>query len=586
MKETKIDKQLVQEIHSYSPIYNRLYWIISVILIVLMVAYSFFSFQQFQNNLHQYVVQNLEDIQRIYQSKMDRKRLHLASSLTLIKRDKELLNAFVEKDAEKLYKLSKPIFDEAFKPNDITHFYFHDINGVNFLRVHAPKRKGDKIERYTLSMAMAEKHLVNGLEMGVLGTSTYRSVLPWKDESGQVIGYIELGVDISAILNALSAAKQQPLFLASYKKYLYQDEWQKGAKVFGKRIAWDAFPEMVVAANFGVLPRDLTKLSSLANMSQLSKLREQSLVKYETGIQWQPIPVYDVQNRNIGDIFVALDLTPWFDEFYFKFIDSLVIFLLLGAFLLLSLRYYSKRIETAEMKAQTTMQELSFMASFDQLTGLANRKLFLEELENRINEAERLGHTLMVCFIDLDNFKEVNDTFGHATGDELLREISQTLKNKLRNYDLPARFGGDEFALILPQFTPEEAIQTIERIHLSNHSIVINNKKLYVSTSIGIAEYPSDGTTPEQLLKNADTAMYHAKQQGKNRYSFFRSEMNDAITHQHKVQLGLREALNGKGLQVYYQPQFDIKTRNLVGFEALVRCVDNQGQIIPPTEFI
>ena len=172
-------------------------------------------------------------------------------------------------------------------------------------------------------------------------------------------------------------------------------------------------------------------------------------------------------------------------------------------------------------------EDLKHQAYFDQLTDIPNRTLFLDRAENALNQAKRSDDRLAIIFIDLDDFKEINDTLGHEAGDIMLKTLSQRFINSARNTDTVSRRGGDEFTIIMPRIKNlEDAAILAERILESNkEEIKINNNSLYPKTSIGISVFPDDGDTVDKLIKNADKAMYHAKESGKNRYSFYKSDI-------------------------------------------------------------
>jgi len=233
-----------------------------------------------------------------------------------------------------------------------------------------------------------------------------------------------------------------------------------------------------------------------------------------------------------------------------------------------------------------SQRKVEFLATHDELTGLPNRTLFLDRLRQAIAHAERSSDTFCVLFVDLDNFKVINDSLGHAAGDDLLKEISRRLRECVRGPDTVARFGGDEFALLIEGASVEEAEMAAQRIAeglLVPH--LIGRQNVYPGASVGICLYPNDGTDPETLLKNADSAMYKAKDGGKNTHHFFTEELKQAADERLALETGLRSAIAKKELSLVYQPKWDIASQRLVGVEALVRWNHLNGPI-PPSKFI
>lgn len=233
-------------------------------------------------------------------------------------------------------------------------------------------------------------------------------------------------------------------------------------------------------------------------------------------------------------------------------------------------------------------QKIFDMAFFDELTGLANRSHFHQSLNEQINYAQRNNNKLAVLFIDLDGFKEINDTQGHEQGDEYLKLISARLKGLLRETDFIARLGGDEFCIILNDIN--EGIDTIrlaERcLDLSQESIVLDFQKINPKMSIGIAVFPEDGTTAGSLLKAADTAMYSAKRAGKHKYAFYNSEMTSRAIARQKLENELKQALLNNEFELWYQPKIALNNYKISGVEALLRWRHPEKGLVMPDQFI
>jgi diguanylate cyclase (GGDEF)-like protein len=251
-------------------------------------------------------------------------------------------------------------------------------------------------------------------------------------------------------------------------------------------------------------------------------------------------------------------------------------------------------VESA-LSIQRTLEQLSAarerargLATRDQLTGLANRLCFQDRIVQAVAGARRSQHGVAVMFLDLDGFKMINDTLGHAVGDGFLRAIAQRLSSCLRESDTAARLGGDEFALLLTHLSNEFDAAEVARKVLSSVSIpmALRSRSLVTTASIGISTYPKDGADPEELIRKADTAMYQAKQRGRNRYEFFTEEMNSAIRRRAALESRLRKALDKNQFRVVYQPQFDLRRGKVVGVEALVRWQHPDLGLLSPAEFL
>jgi len=241
-----------------------------------------------------------------------------------------------------------------------------------------------------------------------------------------------------------------------------------------------------------------------------------------------------------------------------------------------------------EKKLLVQKQKLKFQANHDDLTGLPNRALFIDRLKQGIFNAKRNKKTLALFFIDLDHFKEINDTLGHNIGDKVLKKVATLLKQSFRKEDTLARLGGDEFTIITQNLATKEDIAYLAQKVLATFKepIVIDSHTLYVTSSMGISLYPDDGESCSNLLQYADTAMYKAKNEGRNNFQFYDIEMTRIALERITLERNLRYALQNNEFTVYYQPQMDAKKNNLVGMEALVRWKHPEMGLIPPDKFI
>ncbi|RZT21419.1 bifunctional diguanylate cyclase/phosphodiesterase [Fictibacillus sp. BK138] len=232
-------------------------------------------------------------------------------------------------------------------------------------------------------------------------------------------------------------------------------------------------------------------------------------------------------------------------------------------------------------------EKINQMIYRDPLTGLPNRLLLNDRLGQALDQANNNKQTLGIMFIDLDRFKYINDTLGHAVGDELLIEVAKRIEACVGKADTVSRQGGDEFIVLVPNTTSDEVTKKAQKVIDSfSHSVMLNEQELFVTPSIGISMYPGDGRDIEALIKNADTAMYRVKEQGKNNFQFYTPEMNEAVTKKMQLEVGLRKALERNEFHIVYQPQIDVKTGQVIGAEALLRWEHPEWGSISPAEFI
>ena len=228
------------------------------------------------------------------------------------------------------------------------------------------------------------------------------------------------------------------------------------------------------------------------------------------------------------------------------------------------------------------------MATHDQLTGLPNRLLFNDRLSQAVAVARRNRQKLAVLFLDLDGFKTVNDTLGHAVGDGLLRGVAGHLTEALRGSDTAARLGGDEFGMLLTNLSGELDAANVAGKVLDALAKPMNlrDRSIFTTASIGIATFPRNGLEPEELVKKADTAMYHAKERGRNRYKFYTADMNATVLRRVALESRLRTAAEDGGLRLHYQPQYDLRRERMVGAEALLRWKHPKLGLLAPQEFL
>ncbi len=264
----------------------------------------------------------------------------------------------------------------------------------------------------------------------------------------------------------------------------------------------------------------------------------------------------------------------------------------------------ARSFEEMSRNLEQSQQQVAYLAYRDSLTGMPNRRMFQEYLKRALGHAHRNHTQLALLFLDLDNFKQVNDTMGHQAGDLLLQEMSERLADCLRNedevslhkagdpdeapHDTLARLGGDEFLILLCDIrSPSDAANVSRRI-MKRLAIPfkINGSEFFISSSIGISVYPSDGDDVDTLIKNADIAMYHAKDRGRSNYQYFNETMNIVAVERLNMENALRKAIHNREFVLYYQPKVDMKNGEIMGVEALIRWQHPEKGLIAPMEFI
>lgn len=245
-------------------------------------------------------------------------------------------------------------------------------------------------------------------------------------------------------------------------------------------------------------------------------------------------------------------------------------------------------LQLAVEKIENDKAEMTYLAHFDFLTDLPNRMQLYEKINLAINWAKRHQAKMALLFLDIDRFKQINDSLGHTAGDKLLQSIARRLKSVVRSTDTVSRIGGDEFVLLLSEFdqikTLISKIEKIREVVAAPHNI--EGLHIDISTSIGISLYPEDGEDSDTLMLNADSAMYHAKENGRNRFYFFRPEMRKQISNRQALEKGIYNALRNHEFELFYQAQINLRNDAIAGVEALIRWRHPLDGMLSPAYFI
>ena len=313
--------------------------------------------------------------------------------------------------------------------------------------------------------------------------------------------------------------------------------------------------------------------SILVNPEQFTSLNKNKKINVQgtTCIDWLGVPLRTNMNITIG----ALVIQSYSKNHRFSEKDEKI------------LTFVSDQIAMAIQRKKDSV-EIKKKAYYDQLTGLTNKVLFNDRLDQSIHYAKRHNSIVGVLFLDLDNFKYVNDSMGHTCGDSLLKIVSKRIKDCLRKTDTVSRWGGDEFTIILHKIKDIKDISTLASRILNNElkNIIINKQELRITASIGIALYPQDGKDIETLIKNADAAMYKAKDKGKNQFQFFKPKMNEEILERVSNENNLYKAIEKEEFLLLFQPQIDLQTNKIIGFESLIRWDTPDKGVLAPYKFI
>jgi len=313
--------------------------------------------------------------------------------------------------------------------------------------------------------------------------------------------------------------------------------------------------------------RDVAACADLVAQEQLCMLDEPDEPRLRSTVN---VPLVRGEREPFGVIEASADQPGWFSEGDVAFLRSIATILAAAI---------------ARCRAEADIER---MALQDPLTGLTNRTLFRQHLLQGLARSRRSGRALALLMIDLDRFKDVNDTMGHPTGDTLLTMVAARLKAAVRASESPARLGGDEFAVILEDLRSAEDAAVVARkiIECLSQPIPLQGEEVRLGASIGVAVHPADGEDPDLLLRNADLALYRAKAEGGDTVSFYAAELSARIEQRKLLEADLRRALSVGGLQLCYQPVFDVASRQMIGVEALVRWHHPSRGLLLPADFL
>ncbi len=452
----------------------------------------------------------------LYQEEIDGSASMLGAAMEVLLTDRELHQALAKRDRARLLQHSAPLFAELKKKYSITHFYFSDTNRVNILRVHQPARFGDIINRATTLQAQNSMQTSYGVELGPLGTFTLRLVTPWFAADGQLLGFVELGMEIDHVLRTVQHIGGAKTYVLIDKRFLDRKEWEAGMRMLGRLPDWDRFPDVVVNNQATEdFPKELTH--GLRESLRAEQKTTEPLQEGTSAYRAVFLPLKDAGGHSVGKMVLLLDVSAQVSANNELTRTSIMggavagVSLLLLFFWLLGL--VGKRLEQDQ-------QRLRELASHDGLTGLYNHRVYYARLDEELIRRQRTGKPVSVLLLDIDHFKLVNDRYGHLAGDRVLKTLSDLVMRSCREMDIACRYGGEEITVILPETDAEGALAHAERLRRTvegRHFELGDGNNGHITVSIGVATSSESVDSSRGLTDSADTALYRAKEQGRNR---------------------------------------------------------------------
>jgi diguanylate cyclase (GGDEF)-like protein len=538
-------------------------------------------------------------IRASYQDQLQDKAKKLKAALEFIVEDQDYKDAFRARDSSALLGASRQLFDRLQANYNITHFYFHDPERTNILRVHQPDRRGDRIDRLTALEAEQSGRFAWGVELGPLGTFTLRAVMPWRD-NGTLLGYVELGEEVEQGSVALASAFGVDIFILVDKQHLDKKGWEAGMRMLGRPPHWDLLPYSVLAFQTSKHVTDSLLQSIVSDgRSAPGEVVRASVDGHE--YRGTFIPLLDAGQRKVGDLLAMEDMTSRLNSTYQTMVTIFGTALVVGAILFGLFFAILGRVErqlTSHQKAieketqvrldiqQEHMAELERQARNDTLTGLPNRRSLLEQLNQIVMAPDAAEHPHVLLQLTVGRMREINNTLGHEIGDRLLHKVGERLQAGMSDAVMVACLGGNEFAVLLQEppddlkWLPVETVKDLFRTPFS-----INGTTVSSTATVGVVFFPEHGADASLLVRRADVAMRQAKQLQKG-CEVYNSSRDPYSLRRLTLATDLRRAIDNGEMSLHFQPQVGAANGFLEGVEALARWHHPEHGSISPGEFI
>ncbi|MDH3974649.1 MAG: EAL domain-containing protein [Deltaproteobacteria bacterium] len=538
-------------------------------------------------------------IERIFNQTLLNDMDFMHEVIEILEYDESLRLALKNRDSGELAKITMPHFKRMSREHRITHFYFHDRDRVNIIRLHKPEKSGDLISRFTALDAERKDQTAFGIELGPLGTFTLRVVTPLYYKT-ELAGYMELGEEIEHIIELIQHITKTEIYVLIDKEYLTRKKWEAGMQMMGRQGNWDLLP------SYALINRSIN--DEIEAISTGLSEWEKNPIKKDLAFNIKEkkylatfIPLHDAGQRRVGKILALHNITEQHVAAKYATMINAVTGLTLA--LLLILLFYGiaagtekkmkrsrdKLLEEAERRE--VMQEehiraLEHLALHDTHTNLPNRNLLHNRIEHAVKVCKRRKECLGLIVLDILRLHEINDTLGHRNGDFLLQQIGTRLKKEFRETDTVARLSTESLGILLPSVDRVLLTPIIKKItHAFELPFIVEDFSITIEISMGVAFSPEHGLDAEMIIQRADVANRLAKQENVL-YAIYDPDRDPFSKQRLTLMTELRSAINNNELYLLYQPKIDIKTGKVSAAEALLRWKHRERGIIPPDEFI
>ncbi|MFK5892761.1 MAG: diguanylate cyclase [Pseudomonadota bacterium] len=481
---------------------------VSLIFLIMTLVVVVGAFLLQYKNLKDNFIETIGFADRIFKDEIAHDVQIMNVALLFLKQNKKIQKAWLDRDKEKLFKLSQQQFDSLKQEQKITHLYFTDLTGKVFLRVHNRLKAGDILKRYTTTEAIRTQKISVGMEFGIHHNFTLRSVHPWY-VNGELVGLIEMGKEIADLTKSLAKTLNAELFIVFDKSKFKRKTWEEGIKLYDLENTWNILSDGVVVGN--TLAKIPDKIENFLKFNHQKKLFDLEL--NNKSFLGGYIDVKNVKQETVAKMVLLKDISSQFD-LILSFIVSLFFYSLM--IILLSFYWFKFHIKKMDLVIQSVNNELSEQANTDQLTEVSNRRHFFERVNHLLAKQNMQSYALLM--MDIDDFKKVNDHYGHDVGDMVLKQFAIITTDSIRKKDIFARFGGEEFVVVMPDCSLDDALEKAENIRyaIAKNNIIYAQHNINITVSIGVTQILSIEKNINEALKSADLALYCAKKCGKN----------------------------------------------------------------------
>ncbi len=565
---------------------------ISLLSLLLLIVYTYASYSYidatYKKRLHEKYNEITFNVKNELQTLIDEKKeAILLLSLALSENNK--IKSFLITNKQENFALD--IFSTKLKKYSSLHnvwFQIISTEGISLYRSWT-KEHGDDLTkmRKDIVQVIKKPQILSTIGIGKFDI-TFKSIVPLFDNTNKFIGIIETIAKFNSISKKLESKHIQNLLIVD-KKYHNQlhfankENFINGYYIANKSVDQQFTQEITKnLQQYLHIHTYIIKNHRLFTLYKLQNINKKNMAYFILSKDLKYINISDIMNQKFTLISISILIFIFFSSilYYLYFIDY-------KKFMKQQKKLLEQNVKYKTKQLQEQSRTLKYQAEHDPLTNLPNRLLFLDRLKQALKHAKRKNGRVSVLFFDLDRFKEVNDTYGHEIGDKLLQEVTKRLLENRREEDTIARLGGDEFTLLLINQDEEGILHIVNSIiEKMQKPFYINNLELYTTFSIGISSYPEDGNTYDELLRNADIAMYEAKANGKNKYHFYNTEMTKIAMQRIQLEKELRQALEKNEFIPYFQPKIDAKNNKIIGLESLIRWEHPKKGIIFPDAFI